>query len=562
MDFTKIALAGALAATLVGCGGGDINITPTTVDNSVDNSVTTGGGGALNPCARYTDPVSMAVREGTHDGVNCTYTAAFSDVGNPVLVDLTIPFIEGVHIFEGTLFIGQNFNSNAALTGAGITQGGDGPTVTIVAGNTLAFRTPDDYMVINRGSQIEVLGQVNAPVTMTSWTDAIAGIVGPEDVSEWGGLLINGFGINNDCAYTGTSEVNYALVGECHLVAEGKIGVATTHHGGVNNDDDSGIIRYLVVKHAGFEVEVDNELNGVTFNSVGRNTEVQNIQVYSSTDDGLEMFGGAVNVENYVGLYVRDDAIDFDQSYRGTVTNALVIQGEFTGNQCIESDGISGFDGLDAAAVEDLMTRGLHSQPVIRNVTCIVSPSIDSGKGDGGGPRFREGIAADVANMIVTTAYMGDQTAANNWCLRLDNDTLEAADVTSAKPYAGTMSISQSVFACEIPVRSASLIPSAINVQTWITSGAANAQENFTMVTGAAGTDPTAAMDANLIILENGFYSIPVADMVVNGVSLAGQLTPADGADFIGAVSQADDWTLGWTYGLHAGSRAQPLWFE
>ena len=562
MKPTKLIFAGLVTATLVGCGAGDIVISPSNTDNSVDNSVTTGGGGgSSNPCARFTDPVTNSVREGSYDGANCTYSAGFSDVGNPVTVDLTIPKIDGVHIFEGTLFIGENHDTDAALAAAGISQGGDGPTVTIVAGNTLAFRTPDDYMVINRGSQIEALGRADAPITLTSWSDAVAGIATAEAVSEWGGLLINGLGINNDCAYTGNSEATYALVGECHIVAEGKIGVATTHHGGVNNDDDSGIINYLVVKHAGFEVEVDNELNGITFNSVGRNTEVTNIQVYSSTDDGIEMFGGAVNVTNYVGLYVRDDALDFDQSYRGTVTNALVIHGETTGNQCIESDGLSGFSGLDAATVEDLMTRGLHSQPVLRNITCIVSPSIDSGKGDGGGPRFREGIAADVANMIVTTAYMGDQTASNNWCLRLDNDTLEAADVTSTKPYAGTMNISQSVFACEIPVRAANLIPSGTSVADWILSGDANAQENFTMVTGAAGTDPTATTEANLVILD-GFYSIPVADMVVGGVSLNGQLTPADGASIIGAVSADNDWTQGWTFGLHPGNRAQPLWFE
>ena len=52
------------------------------------------------------------------------------------------------------------------------------------------------------------------------------------------------------------------------------------------------------------------------------------------------MFGGAVNFENFAVVYVRDDSIDIDEGYIGTITNALVIQAEDDGNHCIEADGI------------------------------------------------------------------------------------------------------------------------------------------------------------------------------------------------------------------------------
>ena len=50
------------------------------------------------------------------------------------------------------------------------------------------------------------------------------------------------------------------------------------------------------------------------------------------------MFGGAVNFENFVGIYVRDDSIDIDEGYIGSITNALVIQQESDGNRCVEAD--------------------------------------------------------------------------------------------------------------------------------------------------------------------------------------------------------------------------------
>ncbi len=109
----------------------DLNVE--TVDNSTDNSTNGGnGGGGTNPCASYTPPDSNEVRIGTFDGTNCTYSASFVGKTNPMLVDLTIPFISGVHLFQDSLFIGQDVTSGAPA-------GGEGPTLTIAAGSRLAF---------------------------------------------------------------------------------------------------------------------------------------------------------------------------------------------------------------------------------------------------------------------------------------------------------------------------------------------------------------------------------------------------------------------------------------
>ena len=69
-------------------------------------------------------------------------------------------------------------------------------------------------------------------------------------------------------------------------------------------------------------------------------------------------------------------------------------------------------------------------------------------------------------------------------------------------------------------------------------------------------TDPTQLADTQLIILSsaNGFYSIPVGEVVVNDAAL-----PEQGIEmpFLGAVDATSDWTAGWAFGLD-----QDFWFQ
>lgn len=113
------------------------------------------------------------------------------------------------------------------------------------------------------------------------------------------------------------------------------------------------------------------QLKGVTFNAVGSGTVVENVEVYSTYDDGVEFFGGAVNLRNFVALYVRDDSIDFSDGWSGSIDNALVIHSRSDANHCIEGDNVgSGRTGTgvpyDTAPI---------SAPTIRNLTCITSQS-------------------------------------------------------------------------------------------------------------------------------------------------------------------------------------------
>ena len=536
--FALMLMLSALAA----CDSGDININPSTSDNSTDNSVTNSNITTENPCASYVNSGGQTI-EGEFDGANCTYSPAFADAGNNITTDIIIPELDdgGVHIFQGSLFIGEAHANNSELTAAGIAEGGDGPTLTIEAGATLAWPDNTKFVIINRGSQIFAVGTAEKPITFTATADAVEGSAGAEDVQLWGGMVINGFGVSNKCEYTGTRGADLALVGECNIAAEGAEGLDESYYGGANDNDSSGRMEYVIVKHTGAQVANGDELNGISFGGVGRNTIVKNLQVYSTYDDGIEMFGGAVNFENFIAVFVRDDSIDVDEGYIGSITNALVIQQETDGNRCVEADGIGSYSSKTPEFIQDMFDRGLNSRPTITGLTCIFSPS-EGTHDPGAGLRLREGLWPTIRHAVVFGAYADEFEAGDHWGVRVD-DT-----VASEGFVGGNASITDTVFGA---VTKSSKTIAGLDVSDWL-----EANSNTVFADIAAATDPTQLADTQLIILSsaNGYYSIPVAEVVVNDAALPELVVEAS---FLGAVDANDDWTAGWAFGLD-----QDFWFQ
>lgn len=544
---------------LVGCESGDINIEPSTTVTDSNNTTNTGGGGnADDVCASYVNTGGQTI-QGSYDGTNCTYSQAFVGQGNNLKFDLTIPALPngGAHIFQGSLFVGEAFDNDAEMQAAGIAEGGDGPVLTIEAGATLAWQTNADFVIINRGSQLFAVGEPDAPITFTSTSD-VNGTVGPEDVQQWGGMVINGFGVSNKCAYTGVrGDPAFALTGECHIAAEGAAGLDSSFYGGDNDDDSSGRLEYVLVKHTGATVGNGDELNGITFGGVGRNTIVRNLQVYSTFDDGIEMFGGAFDVENFVAVYVRDDSLDIDEGWQGTVNNMLIVQSETDGNQCIEADGIGSFDELDPAVVEDFIARGLNTRTTINNMTCIFSPNgaATATHDPGAGLRFREGLFVELNDSLVIGSFAAnDQAATNdNFCLRMDNRSGQAA-------LDGDLTLNNVIYSCAERTRGQTLGASATTEEQFATDSG----NIFATIPNNTVVSATAANDADLQLLEGEppIYSIDFATSLVDGAAPGAGSDPTPGT-FLGALSLgATDWTTGWTFGIHPDNRSQALWFE
>ncbi len=99
------------------------------------------------------------------------------------------------------------------------------------------------------------------------------------------------------------------------------------------------MIKFVSIRHGGANIGEGNEINGLTLGGVGSGTVIENIEVVSNQDDGVEFFGGAVNVSNLVLWNIGDDAVDTDQAWSGTLNN-FIING--TGDECFELDGPEG----------------------------------------------------------------------------------------------------------------------------------------------------------------------------------------------------------------------------
>ena len=199
----------------------------------------------------------------------------------------------------------------------------EGATLTIEEGTIVKGATGTGanatVLVVAKGGKINAVGTADKPIIFTDANDQIVyanGTTSPNrsatDKGLWGSVIILGNGIVG------------AANGEANI--EGVVsGYEWTKYGGSNNADNSGVMKYVSIRHTGTAVSPGNELQGLTMGGVGSGTVIENIELVGSEDDGIEIFGGAVNVTNLVVANYDDDGIDLDQAYAGTISNAVVI---------------------------------------------------------------------------------------------------------------------------------------------------------------------------------------------------------------------------------------------
>jgi hypothetical protein len=79
-------------------------------------------------------------------------------------------------------------------------------------------------------------------------------------------------------------------------------------------------------------------LNGLTLGGCGHKTIVRNVQVHRALDDGIEVFGGDVDLKNIVVTGARDDGFDWDMGWHGRVQFLVVQQHADVGDNAFEAD--------------------------------------------------------------------------------------------------------------------------------------------------------------------------------------------------------------------------------
>ncbi|NLX41786.1 MAG: hypothetical protein GXY75_07845 [Bacteroidales bacterium] len=205
----------------------------------------------------------------------------------------------------------------------------DGGVLNIPAGTTIkAKKGFSSYILVLQGGKINVNGTAEKPVTMT------ADIPNAEQ-GHWGGLVINGKAPLADPKEKGSTEINSAYL-----------------YGGNDPKDNSGSITYLKLEYTGARSSANVEHNGLTLNGVGNGTKIENIYIPNGADDGIEFFGGSVNVTNLLVVNSDDDMFDFTQGYNGTLENCYGIWE--TGYVSSESDprGVEADGNLDGLSPE------------------------------------------------------------------------------------------------------------------------------------------------------------------------------------------------------------------
>jgi hypothetical protein len=186
------------------------------------------------------------------------------------------------------------------------------PAGTVIRGQSNSQSSPKQYatIVVERGGYIQIDGTVTNPVVLTS-----AKPIESRDRGDWGGLVLCGKAVNNQ----GTD-----------IQMEGFNNVALDNtlakHGGINDDDNSGVIKYTRIEFCGLAFEPNKEINGLTLASVGRNTTVDHVQVSYSNDDSYEWFGGTVNCKHLISFKTTDDDFDTDFGYSGAVQFGIAFK--------------------------------------------------------------------------------------------------------------------------------------------------------------------------------------------------------------------------------------------
>jgi len=191
-------------------------------------------------------------------------------------------------------------------------------------------------LVIARGAKINAVGTPTQPIIFTSVADEIKpGQIASPNMDPtleglWGGILILG---NAKGSFAG---------GVTEIQIEG-IPASDTNglYGGNNDADNSGVLKYISIRHGGANIGEGNEINGLTLGAVGSGTVIENVEVVANQDDGIEWFGGTVSVKNALIWNSGDDAVDTDQAWAGTLDNFIVICGTNT-DHALEIDGPEG----------------------------------------------------------------------------------------------------------------------------------------------------------------------------------------------------------------------------
>ncbi|MDH7604283.1 MAG: T9SS C-terminal target domain-containing protein, partial [Melioribacter sp.] len=158
------------------------------------------------------------------------------------------PFDE---VLEGNINSDKVLDANKKYLLRGFVNVNEPATLTIPAGTIIyGEKSSKGSLIINRGAKIVAIGTPDKPIIFTSQQPK-----GQRGAGDWGGIII-----------AGRASIN---VPGGTAVIEG--GTGTVYGGGdkPNDDDSSGVLKYVRIEFPGIAFLPDNEINGLTLGGVG-----------------------------------------------------------------------------------------------------------------------------------------------------------------------------------------------------------------------------------------------------------------------------------------------------
>ena len=372
-----------------------------------------------------------------------------------------------------------------------------GGTLTIEAGATIKGQN-GSALTITKDAKLVAAGTAAKPIVFTSNRS-------PATPGDWGGLVMLGKAPINVTG--GTNKIEGFPDSYGDRIVYGSATPDAAH--------DCGRLEYARIEYAGFLLSPDNELNGLTLGGCGTATKVDFVQVHLGQDDGVEVFGGTVNLSHLVITQADDDSLDWDRGWTGKAQFVVIQQKPGRGDKAIEPDNNNNDN--------ELLPR---SAPEIWNATLI--------GGDGaaadpqGGLHLRRGTAGKLSNAIV--AYF----------------TKFAVDLD------GTSTVSQ--FGTGLTIKHTYFVKGTAATAIWpagfdVGSSGNQNDGGFDEATQIGG-DATNHLDVDVQLGSPKDLAAPSWKPAAASPVLAGCGTPPAGLDqtatFCGAIG-ATDWTTGWT---------------
>ncbi len=379
----------------------------------------------------------------------------------------------------------------------------EGAKLTIPAGTIIKSDIIEKgALIVETGAQLFAEGTASNPIVFTSGQPK-----GQRRPGDWGGIIILGNATTN----RGTNP---------RPIIEGGVG---SSYGGNNDDDNSGVLKYVRIEYAGIAAQPNSEINGLTLGGVGRGTTIENIMVAYGNDDAYEFFGGTVNCKNLIAYATSDDDFDFDFGYTGKIQYGISIKHPQFADPGDAANGIEADNDADGSNATP------NTRPELSNFTFI-------GPNNGANTQANHNLAnrwrRNVHFVLRNSIMLGHQKG---------GFSLESAG-TANSYFDGTSEFKNNILL-------------AFDVSKNFKSDQEAPKDQAAMEAKALSEGCIVPADVNAVNLTNPFawYADKVApNLVPKSGSMALEGASFEGMDgwfgvvpFIGALGTAD-WTQGW----------------